>query len=139
MDTYVAPVLVFSFLRGRLRTRIPQMKEVMTDRFSFLRGRLRTSTTKTNTHPPTRFHSFEVGFGLAGSADRQGHGSAFSFLRGRLRTRDRWPGKPAPPLFSFLRGRLRTRRARPTALKGTCFHSFEVGFGRGCVSSGIFR
>jgi|GEM_PF-5033611 len=54
--------------------------------FSFLRGRLRTRLIRMVTTLLRRFHSFEVGFGLWKRKRTILERFKFSFLRGRLRT-----------------------------------------------------
>jgi len=57
-------LILFSFLRGRLRT-MASVEKILIDEkvFSFLRGRLRTRTLPSSSGGGSCFHSFEVGFG----------------------------------------------------------------------------
>jgi len=55
---------LFSFLRGRLRTKLSFRVPVGCALFSFLRGRLRTIYVEGSAGSSSSFHSFEVGFGL---------------------------------------------------------------------------
>ncbi len=121
---------MFSFLRGRLRTRqggVPKRTNVYA--FSFLRGRLRTNIQAAREMAACSFHSFEVGFGLKSEGFKSLPVEVFSFLRGRLRTKnniainDGWTG-----FHSFEVG-FGHRTLPRSEGSDSCFHSFEVGFG----------
>ncbi len=96
----------FSFLRGRLRTCMrAKISYYSTYQFSFLRGRLRTyNGQKASRLLICSFHSFEVGFGRKTKNEKKGEEASAVFV-------------------SFFRKQTRNMGLRR-------FPDFEVGFGR---------